>query len=543
MRERNVADSTSDWLSCDSEGSETVDLAQLRALSRHKGGYQSNEARKKAWPKLLGLSPFDYQESEKKSTNRQIILDNSFDYRRLVNDDHPDKEQVYMDVRRSLWNIEELREWTPKEVEKQRKIIATQIMAVLSQSDGELHYFQGFHDVVSVLVLVLGGDQSSSSPAATSFYSTSPSSNKIKDKDKDSTTSELLSQQLVYRVVEQVSNVYFRDCARTDFGTITRVISLVLDLVRDQDEELYAFFQEADLPPFFATSWLITWWSHELKDLGEAARVFDVLLASPPYYCLYLCAAYLIVMRDRILQGECDFGLLHNALTRGVAQWGFPVEDVIATADRMMFMETISTSITITVKINREAFAGMYHMTQYQRMIDRSASGLGRLQWKGKLSMFDPDVLHSTNHRHSPYNKDTAPSDWALRSAAAEAEGASSRGSSMRGRGRRSREYAASTKQALKAVAVACLEVAEFLLCLDAEGDDEDGGGGSGVDYRYGPPPCLSVRGALQWACRYPRRVLARVSVVLGGGKHTALLVVVGFLGGLVAVSHSPSQK
>ena len=97
----------------------------------------------------------------------------------------------------------------------------------------------------------------------------------------------------------------------------------MLDIIREKDEGLY-LSRKAGVPPFFATSWIITWWSHELKDLSQVSRMFDVLISSPPYYNLYLSSAYLLVMSARIQKEECDFALLHSALTKGVQKWGFP---------------------------------------------------------------------------------------------------------------------------------------------------------------------------------------------------------------------------
>ena len=102
------------------------------------------------WPKLLG-SVSDYQSR----SGRVQLVDKSFDYRQLIDDGHRDKEQVAVDIDRSLINIVQLKDWTEKQLDSEREIISNHIMAVVSQHP-EFHYFQGFHDVVSVFCLVLG---------------------------------------------------------------------------------------------------------------------------------------------------------------------------------------------------------------------------------------------------------------------------------------------------------------------------------------------------------------------------------------------------
>ena len=62
-------------------------------------------------------------------------------------------------------------------------------------------------------------------------------------------------------------------------------------LIQQTDTLLYKFLTLANVEPFFATSWMITWFAHDVATVAEAARVFDVLLCSHPVYCLYLSAA------------------------------------------------------------------------------------------------------------------------------------------------------------------------------------------------------------------------------------------------------------
>ena len=54
------------------------------------------------------------------------------------------------------------------------------------------------------------------------------------------------------------------------------------------DAELAAHITAADVLPYFALSWYITWFAHDVKSLPAAARLFDLFLSSHPLMPLYV---------------------------------------------------------------------------------------------------------------------------------------------------------------------------------------------------------------------------------------------------------------
>lgn len=117
---------------------------------------------------------------------------------------------------------------------------------------------------------------------------------------------------LTYAVVEQVCRNYLADYMRRDFSSLSKIMKLIMVLIKRSDNELSEFLEQSETEPFFATSWLITWLSHDISKiyfinsslinistqlffsigcLDQIGRIFDVLLCSPPEYCLYLCAS------------------------------------------------------------------------------------------------------------------------------------------------------------------------------------------------------------------------------------------------------------
>lgn len=48
---------------------------------------------------------------------------------------------------------------------------------------------------------------------------------------------------------------------------LLQMMQFLYPLLKTIDPELAAHLQASDLPPYFALSWIITWFSHDVKDL------------------------------------------------------------------------------------------------------------------------------------------------------------------------------------------------------------------------------------------------------------------------------------
>jgi hypothetical protein len=83
------------------------------------------------------------------------------------------------------------------------------------------------------------------------------------------------------------------------------------------DPELSELTQELELPPYYALSWFITWFAHDVPGLDAAARLFDLFLAVHPLMPLYVGAAAMRSQRRSLLaagRGEGGMPELHRAL-------------------------------------------------------------------------------------------------------------------------------------------------------------------------------------------------------------------------------------
>lgn len=315
-----------------------VDLWQLRQLALTKGGLVSAEIRKIAWPKLAGVhKTFDIVGSWK-----SFDVSNTYD-----TVDQAEKEVVMRDIGRSVWHNEiELkrkrdidglpsspfsasptslgsftndvyfpkrnedlehdnpvspdlmrthekekggfnrsktkRSATTREQEEQH-LLAHVILSVLNEHNGNLHYYQGFHDL-SALVIINMEDCG-----------------------------------LASCVLQNIGLSHLRDAMNSDFKQLMTMIKMTLfPLIAFIDSELHDYLIASEVEPFFCLSWIITWFCHDVRDIGRASRYFDAFVASHPLLPLYVTTAMLIHPENRILllSTECDFAEIHNALAK-----------------------------------------------------------------------------------------------------------------------------------------------------------------------------------------------------------------------------------
>ncbi|KFY42335.1 hypothetical protein V494_02462 [Pseudogymnoascus sp. VKM F-4513 (FW-928)] len=116
------------------------DTQQLRDLAVSEGGLVSDDIRRRAWPILLGFFP----------DNTEPIED---DQRWQELPRHADEDQVQLDVNRAF--IYYPTDQTAKQIDTRKEELSDLITEVLRRQP-YLCYFQGYHDICQVFLLVLG---------------------------------------------------------------------------------------------------------------------------------------------------------------------------------------------------------------------------------------------------------------------------------------------------------------------------------------------------------------------------------------------------
>ncbi|KAM0797303.1 TBC1 domain family member 20 [Usnea florida] len=238
------------------------DVHLLIKLATSTGGLINDEVRKIAWPVLLG---YRSEESELTASARS--------WRELPI--HKDEDQVELDVNRSF--IYYPKNESDLQLDRRKRELSSVIVEVLREHP-MLSYFQGFHDVVQVFLLVLGVDQAPKAVAHLSLL-------RIRDFMLPSLSASLAHLQLL--------------------PTILYVV----------DRELCLHLSQTQ--PFFALAATLTLYAHDIQEYGDIARLFDFLIAQPAVVSIYFFAVIIISRRDELYEIPAEEPeMLHSVLSK-----------------------------------------------------------------------------------------------------------------------------------------------------------------------------------------------------------------------------------
>lgn len=160
----------------------------------------------------------------------------------------------------------------------QKQELSDLILSVLRRHP-YLCYFQGYHDICQVFLLVL--PRALRSPA-----------------------------------VARLSALRIRDFMLPTLSAAISQLRLIPEILRAADPDL-ASHLPLHTDPFFALSGTITMYAHDVQSLNEITRLFDVLLAAEPVFSVYVFAQIVISRRDELFevpQGEPE--ILHSVLSK-----------------------------------------------------------------------------------------------------------------------------------------------------------------------------------------------------------------------------------
>ena len=255
--------------------SEQVDVTTLRKLAAVRG-LVTDPLRARVWPRLLNADVPRAAPAQRAESHR-------------------DSSTVQCDVERSLWHF--TADWSDERRALKRAALQrilngaassglartrgrsrTRSAGVVCSHADTVHYYQGLHDVASVLLLVCG-------------------------------------EAAAYALLERLALGHLRDCTRATLDPVMQLLRLLFPLLAQCDPELHAFLQRSGVLPYFALTWVLTWHVHEARNLQVAARLFDLFMSSSPLMPLYVGAVALLAERDAILAQPCDAAELHRFLS------------------------------------------------------------------------------------------------------------------------------------------------------------------------------------------------------------------------------------
>ncbi|CAI6235098.1 unnamed protein product [Periconia digitata] len=241
-------------------------LDTLIHLATTRLGLVSDPLRRTAWPILLGCpdpnrprerDPDKDADNDDTSPREPPHLDQPS---ANVLPRHKEEEQVALDVHRAF--VFYPKNESEKQLDRRKEELSDLIIHVLRHHP-TLSYFQGYHDIAQVFLLVLGPQDA---PAA----------------------------------VARLSLLRIRDFMLSKLEPAMSQLELLRPLIATADPPLYNHLPKHR--PAFALAGTITLFAHFIREYKDVARLFDFFLAQHAVIPIYFFAAVVLSRRDEILE-------------------------------------------------------------------------------------------------------------------------------------------------------------------------------------------------------------------------------------------------
>lgn len=281
----------------------------LGRLAESEGGFLTDELRRKAWPILLGVA--NKEENENIAGGPDECA-----WKELPR--HGDEDQVQLDVNRSF--IYYPNDLTDAELDLRKSELSDLIVSVLRRNP-YLHYFQGYHDICQVFLLVLQPLTPRATPTRTRTPSPSapqppPPSAPATTASTDASSSPPPPSPAAADLVARLSALRIRDFMLPTLEPTVAQLLLIPDILAAADPALRAHL--ADTEPFYALAGTLTMYAHDIQAYGAIARLFDVLLAREPAFSVYMFAQIVLSRRVELFENADadDPSMLHLLLSK-----------------------------------------------------------------------------------------------------------------------------------------------------------------------------------------------------------------------------------
>ncbi len=164
-----------------------------------------------------------------------------------------------------------------QQLDRRKEELSSLIKKVLREHP-RLSYFQGFHDIVQVFLLVLGVDHAA-------------------------------------EAVAYLSLLRIRDFMLPSLSPSLTHLNLLPTILYAEDAKLCRHLSQTQ--PFFALAATLTLYAHDIQEYGDIARLFDFLIAQPAVVSIYFFAVIVLSRRDELFEIPADEPeMLHSVLSK-----------------------------------------------------------------------------------------------------------------------------------------------------------------------------------------------------------------------------------
>ncbi|KAL9000430.1 MAG: hypothetical protein Q9169_000947 [Polycauliona sp. 2 TL-2023] len=248
--------------SCGRKSGDNPDIAALVHFATSTDGLVNDEVRRQAWPLLLGYIPSEKTESINSATWQHLPR-------------HKDEDQVRLDVDRSF--IYYPKNQSEPQLDRRKGELSAVITQVL-RTQPILSYFQGFHDIAQVFLLVLGVDDAAAA-------------------------------------VSQLSLLRIRDFMLPSLEPSLAHLHLLPSILEAECPELRQHLSQTQ--PFFALAATLTLYAHDIQEYSDIARLFDFFLAHGAVVSVYFFAIIILSRREELFEIPADEPeMLHSVLSK-----------------------------------------------------------------------------------------------------------------------------------------------------------------------------------------------------------------------------------
>ncbi|KAL8853839.1 MAG: hypothetical protein Q9221_001310 [Calogaya cf. arnoldii] len=241
---------------------ENPDVDALIHCATSIDGLVNDEVRRQAWPLLLGFIP-----------SRKTASTESAGWQHLPR--HKDEDQVRLDVDRSF--IYYPKNQSEPQLDRRKRELSAVITQVLREHP-MLSYFQGFHDIAQVFLLVLGVDDAAAA-------------------------------------VSQLSLLRIRDFMLPSLEPSLAHLHLLPSILEAECPKLRLHLSQTQ--PFFALAATLTLYAHDIQEYSDIARLFDFFLAHGAVVSVYFFAIIILSRREELFEIPAEEPeMLHSVLSK-----------------------------------------------------------------------------------------------------------------------------------------------------------------------------------------------------------------------------------
>ncbi|KAJ7449636.1 rab-GTPase-TBC domain-containing protein [Mycena latifolia] len=229
--------------------------------------------------KLMSLSPGGFGEKKRAEIWPQLLHAYPEPIPEIPADDessHPDERQIRLDTERSfvLYPVDSKTDKDTLQSELH------ELLVEIFRKHPKLNYFQGYHDIITVLLLTL-------------------------------------PRELQLPCAEQLSLQRVRDSMGSTLEPVLGLLRVMKNLLRVADPKFAELLERTSPLPYYALPNLLTLFSHDMPTLPLIQHVFDYLLCRPPIFVVYLATAIILLRKQDVerLEEEGEEGMMHSLLS------------------------------------------------------------------------------------------------------------------------------------------------------------------------------------------------------------------------------------